>query len=56
MITEGFVETRMAVLQVTATDADSGLNGQVLYSIASDNFGDFQIDATTVSHAYKNLD
>ena len=45
---EGVVQTRQLVLNVTATDADSGSNGEVVYSIAGGTSGDFQLDPLTV--------
>lgn len=45
---EGVVQSRRLVLNVTASDADSGRNGEVVYSIAGGNHGNFQLDPLTV--------
>ena len=41
--------TRQEILTVNASDADSGSNGEVVYSIAGGFSGDFEIDSNTVS-------
>lgn len=46
---EGPVQNRQQVVAVNATDADSGNNGQIVFSIAGGVSGDFQIDPVTVS-------
>lgn len=46
-LAEGVVESTTALLVINATDADSGSNGEIEYSIAGGS-GMFQIDALTV--------
>ena len=46
---EGVVQSRQLVLNVTANDADSESNGELVYSIAGGNSGSFQLDPLTVS-------
>lgn len=45
---EGVMQTTRQVLVVTATDADSGTNGIVAYSIVGGESGRFRIHAATV--------
>ena len=50
VLPEGTTDTRQLILNVNATDADSGTNAVVTYSIAGGaTSGDFQIDTLTVS-------
>jgi hypothetical protein len=46
---EGPVGSMLQVLVVNASDADSGSNGEITYSIAGGVSADFQIDSVTVS-------
>lgn len=46
---EGPVTTTQEVVTVNATDADSGSNGEIVYSIAGGFDGDFQLNPVTVS-------
>ena len=45
---EGFIQSRQQVLVLNATDADSGTNGEITYSIAGGESGNFEIDSMTV--------
>ena len=47
---EGPVLTTLQVLVITATDADSGRNEEITYSIAGGESVDFQLDPVTVSN------
>ena len=49
-LAEGTIGARRLILNVNATDADSGSNAVVMYSIAGGgSVGNFEIDAVTVS-------
>ena len=49
-LADGTIGARRLILNVNATDADSGNNAVVMYSIAGGGFsGNFVIDAVTVS-------
>ena len=49
-LAEGTIGARRLILNVNATDADSGTNGVVTYSIAGGgSAGNFEIDSVTVS-------
>lgn len=49
VLQEGPVEVLLQVLVVNASDADSGRNGEIMYSIAGGDSADFQIHPITVS-------
>ena len=46
---EGVVQTTRQVVVVNASDADSGRNSEIVYSIAGGVSGDFTLDQATVS-------
>ena len=49
-LAEGTIGARRLILNVNATDADSGTNAVVMYSIAGGgSAGNFEIDGVTVS-------
>ena len=49
-LAEGTIGARRLILNVNATDADSGTNGMVMYNVAGGgSAGNFEIDSVTVS-------
>ena len=53
---EGPFANTTPILNVSAEDADSGTNGEVVYSLAGGESEIFQLDPNTVSQSlYKNL-
>ena len=49
-LAEGTIGARRLILNVNASDADSGINGVVTYSLAGGgSAGNFEIDSVTVS-------
>ena len=49
-LAEGTIGARRLILNVNASDADSGINGMIMYSLAGGgSAGNFEIDSVTVS-------
>lgn len=55
MLPEGTFDVRQEIITINATDADSGTNAEITYSIAGGTSGNFQIDPQTVSSFHFKL-
>lgn len=48
-INEGPESVDSVIIDVNATDKDTGTNAKILYSMSGDEYGHFQLNSTTVS-------